>query len=276
MREMQTKEIQQIGLDMLKDIHGFCNKHEIKYSLAYGTMLGAIRHHGFIPWDDDVDIMMPRPDYERFLQLYKSEDYFLKSVYDKDCYTNFTRLYECKKTQNIQSAIPCDSEVGVYVDIFPIDGVYEDPQIREAKYSKIRELALGRISYRHIYPNVLEGNMVSRMHALFSIAKLYVRLGGNISTIGKKIQRLSSDMKFGSTKCCSYFCCNDALKANRQEIFPTEAFLKFQLHKFETEMFYVSVCYDEMLRTMYGDYMSLPPLEKRGTKHDFERFYWKD
>lgn len=276
MREMQTKEIQQIGLDMMKNIHSFCTKNDIKYSLAYGTMLGAIRHQGFIPWDDDVDIMMPRPDYERFLQLYKSDDYFLKSVYDKDCYTNFSRLYECKRTRNIQRAAPCDSKVGVYVDVFPIDGVYDKPSLREAKYQRIRELALGRIAYRHIYPNVKEGKMMSRIHALFSIMKIYVKLGGNINTIGKKIQRLSSEVILGSTKSCSYFCCNDAIKANKQEIFPTEAFRKFQLHKFETEMFYVSAYYDEMLTTMYGDYMTLPPMEKRGTKHDFEKFYWND
>ena len=71
MREMALKEIQQVSLDILKDVHQFCINNGIHYSLCYGTLLGAIRHNGFIPWDDDIDIMMPRPDYDRFVNTYK-------------------------------------------------------------------------------------------------------------------------------------------------------------------------------------------------------------
>ena len=73
MREMTLEEIQQVSLEILKDVHRFCVENDIKYSLCYGTLLGAIRHNGFIPWDDDIDIMMPRPEYDRFIRLYQSE-----------------------------------------------------------------------------------------------------------------------------------------------------------------------------------------------------------
>ena len=66
MKEMTLKDVQGVSLDILKDVHSFCESHHIRYSLAYGTLIGAIRHKGFIPWDDDVDIVIPRPDFTRF------------------------------------------------------------------------------------------------------------------------------------------------------------------------------------------------------------------
>ena len=83
MRKMTLQEIQTVNLELMKDIHAFCVKNNIHYSLAYGSLIGAVRHKGFIPWDDDIDIMMPRPDFERFSHEYKSEKgYRLSSVYD--------------------------------------------------------------------------------------------------------------------------------------------------------------------------------------------------
>ena len=73
MIELTLKEQQNIGLEILKDVHGFCVSRGIKYSVAYGSLIGAIRHNGFIPWDDDVDIIMPRPDYDLFCQEYCSD-----------------------------------------------------------------------------------------------------------------------------------------------------------------------------------------------------------
>lgn len=74
MQEIDFADIKQLALNILKDVAEFCDHHDIKYALAYGTMLGAVRHKGFIPWDDDIDIMMPREDYNRFIQLYNDSN----------------------------------------------------------------------------------------------------------------------------------------------------------------------------------------------------------
>ena len=73
MQELTLKELQQVSLDIIKDVHSFCVNNNITYSIAYGTLIGALRHKGFIPWDDDVDIVMPRPDFERFCREYRSD-----------------------------------------------------------------------------------------------------------------------------------------------------------------------------------------------------------
>ena len=80
MKEIKNDELRTIQLDILQNVHDFCMKHDIKYTLAYGTLLGAVRHGGYIPWDDDIDIAMLRPDYERFMQEYKNDIYNLNSA----------------------------------------------------------------------------------------------------------------------------------------------------------------------------------------------------
>lgn len=98
---MTLKEIQNVSLDILKDLHKFCVENNINYTLCGGTLLGAIRHNGFIPWDDDVDVAMPRPDYERFIKEFHSEKgYILKArgASDDDTFMAYARICDIEKT----------------------------------------------------------------------------------------------------------------------------------------------------------------------------------
>ena len=127
MKEMTLKEVQQVCLEILKDVHEFCVKNKIRYSLSGGSLLGAIRHNGFIPWDDDVDIQIPRPDYDRFIHIYKSSKGYRLFSREIDGGENVRiRLTKiCEMTHTYVDNGPyqwIDKEVGVGIDVIPVDG----------------------------------------------------------------------------------------------------------------------------------------------------------
>ena len=140
MKEMSLRELQQFSLEIMKDVHQFCMDNNIVYSLLDGSLIGAIRHKGFIPWDDDIDIVLRRPDYERFCQTYKSDKYKLKCRENNpDCMVPFARVYDDKRTVIKTTAPWCDDEVGIWIDVVPADCVIEDVSEFEKYYSKSRK-----------------------------------------------------------------------------------------------------------------------------------------
>ena len=119
MKEIGLKELRDLQLDILQNVHDFCVAHGIHYSLAYGTLLGAIRHKGYIPWDDDIDIAMLRPDYEKFMREYKDEVYrFCECRLDKDIHIGFGKVED---TRTIIIEAGNTKNLGVTIDVFPID-----------------------------------------------------------------------------------------------------------------------------------------------------------
>lgn len=140
MRELTLAEKKARILDIMKDIDNFCRENDIRYTLSSGTLLGAVRHGGFIPWDDDADIFMLREDFDRFVKIYKSPDYhvvfnnrseeeFLAVGYAKICDPKTTIFYENSQTR-----------YGIYVDLFPLDAVPEEPKAQKEYMHKIMSL----------------------------------------------------------------------------------------------------------------------------------------
>lgn len=124
MKKIETEEMKKLELDMLIDVAKFCDENDIRYYLSGGTLLGAVRHKGFIPWDDDIDISMPRPDYLKFVSTYNgsSEFYQVQSIENNDKYwRTFAKVFDTR-TYLKEDAIrmPKDGN-GVFIDIFPID-----------------------------------------------------------------------------------------------------------------------------------------------------------
>lgn len=154
MKQLTLPEMHQLLLRMLECIHEYCMANNIRYSLGGGTLLGAIRHKGFIPWDDDVDIMMPRPDYERFLQGFPHQypHYGLRHwKNDKDYPYLFAKVYDDRTRVDGYKFL-----IGLFVDVFPIDGLphiskqkrYWDRYIKSRLFEYIQKKTFGSMSWK--------------------------------------------------------------------------------------------------------------------------------
>ena len=129
-RITDIKELRDIQMGILDDVHKFCEEQGLRYSLSSGTLIGAVRHKGYIPWDDDIDIYMQRVDYERFLKTYQDQQGHYKLLApsqkerDEAYYYTFAKVVDLR-TKMIEQETE-GYEIGVYVDVFPVDYVTED------------------------------------------------------------------------------------------------------------------------------------------------------
>lgn len=141
MREISLKEMQKIELDILLAFDALCKTHDLRYYMDGGTLLGAMCYEGFIPWDDDIDLKMPRPDYERFLKLawQLPEHIRLEMPSKKQCDYLFAKLVDIR-TLLIENPGSKEKRSGVYVDIFPMDGHPEQPEQRTAHLQRLARL----------------------------------------------------------------------------------------------------------------------------------------
>ena len=129
-RPMTVKELQETELEILKAFHRFCEEHHLRYYLSGGTLLGAIRHKGFIPWDDDIDLCMPRPDYMKLVEILKDgqlDQYrYLNTRYlDKDCPSSMIRVCD-NRTELDFTEYRIPYQIGCWIDVFPLDGLEDD------------------------------------------------------------------------------------------------------------------------------------------------------
>lgn len=268
---LTLKELQQESLAILKDVHRFCVENGIVYSVAYGTLLGAIRHKGFIPWDDDIDIVMPRPAYEKFLKMYHSDRHKLKSPeYDGDVMLAFARVYDDRRTC-IDSIVPwCKEDVGVWIDVFPIDCVSDDEDDFRARHKVMQSYWQKSITARTAC------GRFRRDKSLLFNAKLVVKkmLYGHGRAAVKNIHKvveMAKEIPWGETAHWSQLCCMDSYEYHRCDSLQSVVAMPFE----DTEVLVMSG-YDQVLRTCFGDYMQLPPVEQQvGHSNALTKFYWR-
>lgn len=272
METLTLKEIQTLSLEILKDVHSFCISHEIKYSLAYGTLIGAVRHHGFIPWDDDIDIIMPRPDYEFFLKTYKSTRFKLCSQYCTDSYLTFSRVYDDSDTYSVSCVPHCSYESGVWIDIFPVDGVSDEHLNFIKQVDCLTSLWHRQIANRTAKASV---KSYSNAHEIIKfLIKKTIRLGGfNIKRINARMTDIAKTYQYGTTSHWSQLACMDDGTKNYQLL---EDFNSTILLPFEDAYFLVMNGYDRVLTNIYGNYMVMPPEGQRCPKQSHVLFYWKN
>jgi lipopolysaccharide cholinephosphotransferase len=261
MKKIPFDEVKSIQLDLLKDVADFCEKNGLTYFLAYGTLIGAIRHNGYIPWDDDLDIAMPRPDYDKFIKTYNRNDSYKKVIdiaIDKTYGVQFAKVYDDRTWLNEYKYRK--ENYGVYIDVFPIDGVKGTFRIRLAqKLDKILHAKKANYAERSLLKNI--------SNCLVKILCLPFPVYSILRFADKNARRYS----YGVTEKAANFL--ETYGVN--EIVDTSVFQRTLLHTFEGGQYRIPEGYDLWLRTIYGDYMQLPPVNQQ-IPHHVSNAYWKD
>ena len=261
MRKLNTEEIKKIELDILKEFHDYCEKEKLTYFMYYGTLLGAVRHQGYIPWDDDIDVCMFREDYDKLAEKFnngRKDRLVFKCVENDDDYQHTMGKIMDMSTEVIEPSRLKD-KMGVYIDIFPMDYLPDDEKERAIvleKQNKNRMMFLrNNKQLKH------QKNFFKKIGLLGT--KLMVSLIG-----ARKIAvRMNQTARQANNGKKSSLCGAFASYIDR-ELIPTKAFENKQLMDFEQYKFYAPIDSDRVLTDIYGDYMQLPPEEKRYNPHE--------
>ena len=267
MRIIETEELKRIQIDILKDVHDFCSSNGINYSLAYGTLLGAIRHKGYIPWDDDIDIMMLRSDYDRFIQTFPGSFKHLSICspeLDLNYYAPYANVWD-NRTVLKEGANNADHRgkiIGIKIDVFPID------KTSSSRLFNLYCRVLYKLWFSHRYR---KDNTCKHRFSIMTICLNIVADIIGYNNIQKLIihnakRYINSESQY--LDMLAFF--NVGSRAFRAIDFDSYIDVPF-----EDKSFYSIAGFADFLTCAYGDYMKLPPEENRVAHHGFTA-YWKD
>ena len=265
MKELTLQELKEIEFDMLKMFDAFCKENNIRYFLAYGTLLGAIRYKKFIPWDDDVDVLVPREDYDRLLRLFQDNEKYRLYAFEKDENYLFPFAKICDlDTRKDELGYESSIELGVDIDVFPLDAWDDDfkKAKKEAKYIN-RNMGGLRLSKLRKPDSV---NPIKRF--IKGILMVYCKMLGGKHYI-KKILKASNKPEQQGT---NYVGAKSWCVYGARGIIHAEAFSEAIEVEFEGRMFPSPDGYDAYLSCLYGDYLPEPPKEKQKTHHGFKAY----
>lgn len=263
MKPLTETEIKNLLLNILKEIDSFCAENNLTYYLAYGTLLGAVRHKGFIPWDDDIDISMPRPDYEKFISTFKSNNsryQVISRVKDKKYPYFFAKVHDTNTILDVETTFKF--HLGVYVDIFPIDAI---PLEKNLQKKFIRKFNF----YRNIYniKAIKYNNKRSIYKNLILLTSRLVTSFFSLSFLSDKIDRISKTYGFSDHKLVSIAATTDQRLILDKELFSDGIKLRFEDMDANVPKGYI-----EILSKNYGNYLKLPPIEKQISHHKQKAF----
>ena len=266
-RELSLKEIQEYELEMMKAVHLFLVEHNIPYYMLGGSILGAVRHKGFIPWDDDLDVLMLRDDFEKMLKLFKDDRYRVVKAEDKSIFPYLFVRIEDSQTKVVFENKDKHSSYngGVCVDVLPIDNFPDDP--KEFKKLK-RRIYIYSNFYRAKTRKQLCKSLGIVRNIIFVITKLFL-LPIPKRYFRNKLFEMMTRYNNVETKNKGYW----TNYWHDPWIFPSTAFEGFTQMEFEGRDYSVLKNYDAYLRSEYGDYMQLPPASMQIARHGFKAYY---
>lgn len=262
--EKELKKLKEVELEILVEFDRICRKHNLKYTLTGGTLLGAIRHNGFIPWDDDIDIDMPRKDYNKFIEIQKKElddkKYYLDCIETKkDCGMLYAKLKRKNSLYIERSSKREESEQNIWIDIFPVDSIKSNnwlSKLYSIRVYCLKIIMMYKYGYIKTHDNKLLFNSVRFLSVFFNKEKLK-----------NKLKKLVIKYNNTGTNYAALF----ASVYMTKQIVNKSIYTDFIEHKFENKTFLISKNYEDYLTTVYGDYMKLPPEEERINHHYVER-----
>lgn len=257
-----------IIVDVLREFIKICETHHLSYFCGGGTVLGAVRHRGIIPWDDDIDVNMPRPDYDRFLEICKTRDmgdYAVVSPYNHPNYPlHFSKMYNRKTTLIEEADVPC--VIGLYVDIFPLDGTADDIDEAFAMMQRFQKLKnrLEAISTHNRFVDYAK--LLLKPHEwgrfVYKTIGFFFRKQYRASLINR-LDAISYSHPYANAK-------NVILYSGgygRRDIYPKSWFLNVTTLEFEGMDIKVPADYEDYLHQLFNDYMQLPSIEEREGRH---------
>lgn len=261
MRELTLDESKAIQIEMLRSLDACCRANGIEYSLAYGTLIGAVRHKGFIPWDDDIDVTMTRDNFEKFLRVYTHERYALLKPMRRKRWEFFARIVD-PRTKTRFKAFPV-SPFPLWLTIFPVDNRPDNEQQWLEMKAEVDHFANQARMKCGVFTRDWKRNIVK---VLAKVAYLPVSLRKANARALNALTRYDTVPTTQKIVWVSY---------NRYETYPSSLFDAYVDLDFEQIRCRAMAGYDTYLRTAYGDYMQLPPAEQQVPSHEFTT-YLKD
>ena len=271
-RPINIDEMKRIEVDILRQVVKMCTNHGLKYYIVGGTLLGAVRHHGFIPWDDDIDIALPRPDYEKLEHICRRElpprYKFINFKDDPRLPYNFSKVIDTQTVLIEEVRKASQVRLGVYVDIFPFDGV---PRNRLAKAVHMQSI---RLLQTLLLLSSLDISAKKRSLSKRIILKLvqFLLCLPVLKSAHWALERLASRYDIDS----SGEICNYMGAWGSREVFPCEWLGEGVTLSFEGLLLNGVSRYDEYLTQLYGDYLSLPPPDQRRSHHRYRAWHSTD